>query len=122
MDIEYDSERRILRVTPQGRWPNGAGHAGARAKVASLDVPPDAGALIDLRQVDAATAPRFTQIAFRSERAMSGLPARRAYLVNDGVQFGVARMIQSMASEEVQVEVFTDETRALAWLANAPDE
>ena len=52
---------------------------------------------------------------------MSGVPLRRAYLVNEGVLFGVARMIQSMSPDDVEMEVLTEEERALAWLANARD-
>jgi hypothetical protein len=116
MDISYDPERRILWVTARGVWPDEPGHKAAASQIATLDLPDNAGALIDLRRVDSDTAPRFTQIALRSDRATSRLPRRRAYLVNEGVQFGVARMIQATSPEGVEIEVFTTEDDAIRWL------
>jgi hypothetical protein len=116
MDIRYDPQHRILRVTARGVWPTGADHAAARPQIAALDIPAEAGALIDLRRVDSETAPHFKQIILRSARAMSPVPARRAYLVNEGVLYGVARMIQATSPAGVEIEVFTTEADAIAWL------
>jgi hypothetical protein len=116
MDIRYDPVYRILRVTARGAWPNGTSHSAASEQISALDIPDDAGALIDLREVDSDTAPSFPQVMLRSTRAMGRVPRQRAYLVKEGVQFGVARMIQATSPEGVEIEVFTSEAAAVAWL------
>lgn len=43
-------------------------------------------------------------------------PRRRAYLVQPGYQYGVMRPLQSLAAEDMEIQVFTDEAAALEWV------
>ncbi len=86
--------------------------------LAGLDVPSEAGALIDLRAVDPDRAPSYECIRKCSSVALVSPPVRRrAYVALPGVLFGVARMIQALAPDSAAIEVFTDEGEALSWLA-----
>ena len=116
MQILYDSEHRILRITARGPWPTAETHIAAQRELAALQLPPDAGVLIDLRNAERNTEPAYQDIVSRARRGLGSLPARRAYVMRPGVQFGAARQIQALAPPGVTIEVFTDEAQALAWL------
>ena len=56
--------------------------------------------------------PAMIQAALKS----GGLPLRRAYVVASAVQFGLVRQMQALAPPEIKVEIFFNESEALAWL------
>jgi hypothetical protein len=45
-----------------------------------------------------------------------GWPLFRAYLVGSAVQFGLVRQMKSLAPPSVELEIFTNEDEAQAWL------
>ncbi|MCX6069410.1 MAG: hypothetical protein NTU91_00915 [Chloroflexi bacterium] len=76
------------------------------------------GILIDARGASSRFALGEAQVMAESHcRLSKGRVRRTALLTTGGVQYGVGRMVQAHAEYlGLEMEVFTDETRALAWL------
>ena len=72
-------------------------------------------ALIDLRLVKG--LPKQDQVR-RTVEAVSSQnhwPLRRAYIVMPGAQYGVVRQLQAQMPEDIETEIFTDESAAREW-------
>jgi hypothetical protein len=117
--IHHDSERGLLLVTATGpatpelfREVMGA--------ITSGDHPPDADALWDLRGLDFGLVDgRFlrTMLALRRWDFAARGAARVALLVEDDLQYGVARQFELLSGDPVAgYAVFRSPEAALAWL------
>lgn len=106
-----------MRFTATGTIPTVAElEAVCRAEIAAGTLTAATRALIDLRAVT--EMPNLSQIQSRADRATNekAWPLRRAYLVLSGAQYGVARQIQAFSPEVIQIQIFTEEEPAWAWL------
>ena len=79
--------------------------------------------LIDLTAVEefaVGFAEMLAAVRERRDAALSG-PTRTAFLTANAVQYGMARMFQSLNDNaHITVEIFGDRTAALAWLRPPP--
>ena len=112
--LTHVDDRGFIRITLSGPWP---GIDDLRRLRKDLDARGEGNnVLADMRGVTG-EFPYSEQI--RSAVSMvreskTSAARRRAVLVGSDVQFGIARMFQSLLPGEV--EVFRDEEAAVAWL------
>jgi hypothetical protein len=114
MEVRYDREVGLARVTVHEVWPAEVDETNLIRTIRQLD--PGVGLLVDLRAVDVSTAAHHEDLLARARRALSEIPRRRAYIVCDAEQDGIARMIQTLTPEGPEIEVFNDEQHAIRWL------
>ena len=108
---------QLMRFTATGTIPTLAElEALCRAEISAGTLTAATRALIDLRGVT--EMPDLAQVQSRAERSTNkkAWPLRRAYLVLPGAQYGVARQIQAFSPEAIQIQIFTEEEPAWAWL------
>ena len=106
-----------MRFTATGAIPSVAElEALCRAEIAAGTLTAATRALIDLRAVT--QMPNLSQVQSRADRSTNerAWPLRRAYLVVPGAQYGVARQIQAFSPAVIQMQIFTEEEPAWAWL------
>ena len=81
--------------------------------------------LIDLTGVDdfdVGFSEMLAAVRERREAAITG-PTRTAFLTANAVQYGMARMFQSLNDHaQITVEIFDDRAAALAWLRSSDPE
>jgi hypothetical protein len=119
--IDHSLAPRVVRITFSGPFPTLAELADVRQRIrAGPGWSPDSCALIDLRQVD--NVPTFAELRLIMDDAAkdSAWVKRRAYLVQPGLQYGVARQSEVLAPTVMGIGVFIDESEALAWLGGDP--
>jgi hypothetical protein len=119
--FSYDRVTGIGRITLTGPWPAGEGHSRFVQELAAMGAPQDAPTLIDVRGVESGTEPHYADLTYRVRDRSMPTASRRAYLARPGTQYGVARMIKALTPTDVDLEVFTDEAEALAWLTRVTD-
>jgi hypothetical protein len=117
MEVRYDPRDGFARITFTGRWPSEAEQADVTRTLKELDS--STALLIDIRRVDTETVPHHEELMARARRALSEIPRRRAYVVHEGAQFAIARMIQTLVPEGPEIEVFTEEKNAIGWLTRS---
>ncbi len=106
-----------MRFTATGKIPALAElEALCRAEISAGTLTAATRALIDLRGV--AEMPNLSQVQSWADRSTDekAWPLRRAYLVLPGAQYGVVRQIQAFSPEAIQIQIFTEEEPAWAWL------
>lgn len=118
MDVSYDAATGIVRIVVTGPRPTEETHRKLAQRLTHMRVPSGAAALVDVRAVQPGTEPHYQDVVGNRERL--GEIGRRAYLVREGNQYGVARMIQATAPQDVDMQVFTDEAAAIDWLRHRP--
>jgi hypothetical protein len=117
IEIDPSAAPNVVRITFTGPFPSLAELADVRRRVEAVPGwTPDIVALIDLRGVK--NVPTFDELrTIMGEAAKdSGWVKRRAYLVQPGLQYGVARQSEVLATPAMGIGVFTDDHDALAWL------
>jgi hypothetical protein len=114
-----DTERNILFVTRSGQTSPDEEEASFRARKEDPLVAPGIPVFVDTRDVDPPDSPEtIKRIAYNVAKNAARLECgRTALLVGSDVQYGMARMFMAMTElVHPHVEVFRDETAALAWL------
>jgi hypothetical protein len=119
MPIEIDASQApaFVRITLHGDWPTLDEQRDARLRLINTgQLTETTRALIDFRHL-ASTAP-YSDVEQIVRAAMKdgGWPLFRAYLVGSAVQFGLVRQMKSLAPPSVDLEIFTNEDEAQAWL------
>ena len=123
MPISCDTSRAPARVlfTIHGPWPAREEVAALRSRLVSAgQLNESTRALFDIRGVE--SVPHYLEIGriVAAAMAQGGLPLTRAYLTASVDQQSVVGLMQSLAPPTISIEIFEDETAALAWLAAEP--
>jgi hypothetical protein len=71
--------------------------------------------MVDLRPVKQLPKQDQLRETIDAVSSQSHWPLRRAYLVLPGAQYGVLRQLQAQLPEDIEAEIFTDETEARKW-------
>lgn len=72
-------------------------------------------ALIDLRLVTQLPKQDQVRLTVEAVSSQDHWPLRRAYIVMPGAQYGVVRQLQAQMPEDIETEIFTDESAAREW-------
>jgi len=113
-------DRGFIKLTLSGSWPTPSELKGLRKL---LDGNAGLGrVLADIRDVTG-EFPYHDEIRLligRVKDSKAAAARRRAVIVGSDIQFGIARVFQSLLPGEV--EVFRDELSAVSWLLEAGDK
>ena len=113
VDIALAPEMLTFRLGDQ--WPSWEEQRALRIQlIADGYLTKATRAIIDIR--GAATPVSGAAHTVRAAPIDQALPFQRAYLVASKVQFGFCRQMQLLATPNMQIEIFTDEQKALDWL------
>jgi hypothetical protein len=111
----HRDERGFMRIVMQGRWPSLSEIIELYQSIG--DIHKVRLVLIDIRDATG-PLPRYPDIretvSALDQPSTGARERKRAVLVSSDVQFGVARTFQAIAPG--QMEIFRDESTALAWL------
>lgn len=117
IQIDRSLAPEVIRLTVTGVSPSAAEvKALYRAEIAAGTMTGSTRGLIDVRGIT--QLPDLSQIQARADRSTNEMawPLRRAYVVLPGAQYGVVRQMQAFLPAAIQVQIFTEEGPALAWL------
>jgi hypothetical protein len=120
IDVKFDEERRLIRVTLGSTWPTLPEIVAERSRMILAGmIHPGAVELVDARAV-VRGIPNLSQM--QAILHAIGKPAmKRAIIVSSKVQMGAGRIAELL--DPKGLKVFRDEETALRWLAdNDPDE
>ena len=112
--LTHVDDRGFIRITLSGSWPT---VDELRKLRRDLDARGEGNnVLADMRGVtgDFPYSEQIRDAVATVRQSKTSAARRRAVLVGSDVQFGIARMFQSLLPGEV--EVFRDEETALSWL------
>lgn len=108
----------LLTVTLSGVWPSvQEQRAVRRPLIEQGTLSRESKAIVDITGVTG--LPRFNEVEaamMAAETDVAMLPKRIALVVRPGANFGIGRMLQSMAPSGLAIELFTDEASARDWL------
>ncbi len=109
---------RVVHVVGAGEGSLDAARGTFASLVGDEEVRPPFGLLVDVRNVrNAPSAGEARAIAEFSNSPGRAVAHSTALLVRPGVQYGIARMIQTVAEfRGARIAIFTDEAAALNWL------
>jgi hypothetical protein len=113
IDVRFDEDRRVIRVTVAGAWPTLPEIVAERSRLILAGIiRPGVVALCDVRGVTRGI-PNLSQM-----QAILGSigkpPDKRAIVVSSNVQFTAGRLAELLDPKALRV--FRDEESALAWL------
>ena len=118
IDVKFDEERRLLRVTISGAWPTLPEIIAERSRlILEGFIRPGVVELVDGRGVTKGI-PNLSQIQ-AILHSISNPPIKRAIIVSSNVQFGAGRLAETL--DPRGLKVFRDEKSALAWLFETPE-
>jgi hypothetical protein len=113
IELKFDEDRRLLRVTVTGTWPTLPEIVAERSRLILLGIiRPGVVELVDARSVTKGI-PNLSQVQ-AILHAIGKPPFKRAIVVTSNVQFGAGRMAELL--DPKSLKVFRDEESALAWL------
>jgi hypothetical protein len=113
IDLKFDEDRRLLRVTVTGTWPTLPEIVAERSRLILVGIiRPAVVELVDARRVTRGI-PNLSQTQ-AILHAIGKPPFKRAIVVSSNVQFGAGRMAELLDPKGLRV--FRDEESALAWL------
>jgi hypothetical protein len=113
IDLQFDEDRRLLRVTITGAWPTLPDIIAERSRLILVGIiRPGVVELVDARGVSKGI-PNLSQMQ-AILHAIGKPPFKRAILVSSNVQFGAGRMAELLDPRGLRV--FRDEDSALQWL------
>jgi hypothetical protein len=108
----------LLTITLSGDWPSVQEQREARRPLIEQGkMSRESKAIVNITGVTG--LPRFNEVEaamMAAETDVAMLPKRIALVVQPGANFGVGRMLQSMAPADLAIELFTDEASARDWL------
>lgn len=110
---------RTLRYTFAGDWPTSREHSDTSAQLrAAGHLTANTKALFDIRAAE--NLPHLNEMDHASglTTANARWPLVRGFLVNEGVQFGVARQMQMVAPYDLSIYIFTGAAEAESWLCS----
>jgi hypothetical protein len=119
IDLEYDAEKKFLRVLMTGQLDLNEYERGMKDIVNSAAFPPTVSTIWDLRQMD------FTELNYKVGEEIAAIRnrfpqrtgARVAFVVNDELGFGKMRMLEAViGNHEANSNVFYDYIEAQEWL------
>jgi hypothetical protein len=118
MAIIVDPGAGHLKITLAGEWPSVREQQDVTRRLLEAgQISRTTPTVIDIRGVS--QLPNFAAIEATlaaAEREIDALPLHVAYVVSPGANFGIGRMLQSMAPAGLVVEIFTDEPSAVEWV------
>ena len=113
IDVRFDEERRLIRVTVSGSWPTLPEIIAERSRLILAGViRPGVVELCDARGVTRGI-PNLSQMQ-AILHSISKPPDKRAIIVSSAVQFTAGRMAEVLDPQGLRV--FREEEPALAWL------
>jgi hypothetical protein len=114
IDVKFDEERRLIRVTLDSSWPTLPEIVAERSRMILAGmIRPDVVELVDARAV-VRGIPNLSQM--QAILHAIGKPAiKRAIVVSSNVQMGAGRIAELL--DPRGLKVFRDEELALRWLA-----
>lgn len=121
IDVEFDENRRLIRVTIAGAWPTLPEIVAERSRLIMAGyIRPGVVELVDTRGVTKGI-PNLSQMQ-AILHAISRPPDKRAIVVGSNVQLNAGKLAEVL--DPKGLKVFRDEPAALAWLfeANPEDE
>lgn len=115
-----ETEGSLVRVMGTGQGNYDSAHNTFSDLLADPNLHRPFGLLVDVRLIhNLPSREEVNRIAMFAHIGHGKLDHVAALVVNRGVQFGVARMIQVLAElQGVQIKVFTDDLLAQLWLQN----
>ena len=117
IDVKFDEEKRLLRVTLTGAWPTLPDIIAERSRLILAGIiRPGVVELVDARSVTKGI-PNLSQMQ-AILHSISNPPLKRAIVVSSNVQFGAGRLAETL--DPRGLKVFRDEESALAWLFESP--
>jgi hypothetical protein len=117
IDVKFDEEKRLLRVTLTGAWPTLPDIIAERSRLILAGIiRPGVVELVDARSVTKGI-PNLSQMQ-AILHSISNPPLKRAIVVSSNVQFGAGRIAETL--DPRGLKVFRDEESALAWLFESP--
>ena len=115
--VLVDEAPDFLRFNLTGAWPSVEEQCRLRQRLlANGQLTSATRALYDLRDLTRMPSLSDIEANVALARSTGGWPAKRAYLVKHGVQYRVARQMQTLEFPGVDVQLFTDEDLAIEWL------
>lgn len=113
IDLTFDEDRRLLRVTVTGAWPTLPEITAERSRLILVGIiRPGVVELVDARGVTKGI-PNLSQMQ-AILHAIGKPPMKRAIVVSSRGQFGAGRMAELL--DPKGLKVFRDEDSALQWL------
>ena len=113
IEVKFDEDRRLLRVTVTGTWPNLPEIIAERSRLILVGlIRPGVVELIDARGVTKGI-PNLSQMQ-AVVHAIARPPDKRAILVSSNVQYEAGRMAELL--DPKGLKVFRDEEAAVKWL------
>ena len=118
IDVKFDEEKRLLRITITGAWPTLPDIIAERSRlILEGFIRPGVVELIDARGVTKGI-PNLSQMQAILQ-SISKPALKRAIVVSSNVQFGAGRLAETL--DPKGLKVFRDEESALAWLFETPE-
>jgi len=118
IDVKFDEEKRLLRITITGAWPTLPDIVAERSRlILEGFIRPGVVELIDARGVTKGI-PNLSQIQAILQ-SINKPALKRAIVVSSNVQFGAGRLAETLDPKGLRV--FRDEESALAWLFETPE-
>ena len=121
IDVKFDEDRRLIRVTVAGTWPTLPEIIAERSRLMAAGyIRPGVVELVDTRGVTRGI-PNLSQMQ-AIMHAISKPPDKRAIVVGTNLQLSAGRMAELL--DPKGLKVFREEAPALAWLfeKDQPDE
>jgi len=114
----YNGEFIVTKLTGLIALPDLMAHAEEIAAIeASLAVTPHRIAELTVDTVGEVNFPELNTFAAKRRAARLKNPVKSALVAGGAVQFGFARMFQTLNDHpDIQIEIFQSEEAALAWL------
>ena len=119
IDVKFDEERRLIRVTVTGAWPTLPEIVEERSRlIMSGYIRPGVVELVDTRGVTKGVPNLSAMQAIM--HAIGRPPDKRAIVVGSNLQFRAGRMAEVL--DPKGIKVFREEEPALAWLLETTPE
>ena len=113
IDVKFDEDRRLIRVTVTGAWPTLPEIVAERSRlIAAGYIRPGVVELVDTRGVTKGI-PNLSQMQ-AIMHAISKPPDKRAIVVGSNLQANAGKLAEVL--DPKGLKVFRDEAAALAWL------
>ena len=117
LDVTFDEDKRLIRVTVSGTWPTLPEIVTERSRMILAGyIRPGVVELVDTRGVTRGI-PNLSQMQ-AILHAIGKPPDRRAIVVGSSLQFGAGRMAELL--DPTGIKIFREEDAALKWLLGPP--
>jgi hypothetical protein len=119
LDVTFDEDKRLIRVTVTGAWPTMTEIIAERSRlIVAGYIRADVVELVDVRNVTKGI-PNLSQMQ-AILHAIGRPPNRRAVVVGSNLQFGAGRLAELL--DPTGIKIFREEDAALKWLLEPPPE